>query len=201
MGPRLLFIDDAGNLVAGWRIVWADWAVHARSSSFFAAQTQFNLNNPIFAGTEFRYPYISAYLSSLLQRLGLGVAESLVWPTLILLALLPALLYLTGRRLGLNRAAAVLAVYLFLGAGGGGIAAFFTDLLQGRWFWQAGPFAPRLYTDMEPWADWPNSRIWFMNFVSAEFLPQRAFLAGLPLALLVLYLWRSRSMVGMESIF
>ncbi len=33
-----------------------------------------------------------------------------------------------------------------------------------------------------------------MNFVSAEFLPQRAFLAGIPLALLVLYLWRSRSL-------
>ncbi len=194
VGPRLLFVNDVGDLVAGWRIVWADWAVHARSSTFFAAQTQFNLNNPLFAGIEFRYPYISAYLSSLLQRLGLSVAESLVWPTLILLALLPALLLVTGRQLGLNRAAAVLAVYLFLGAGGAGIAEFWADLAQGRWFWQAGPFAPRLYTDMEPWANWPNSRIWFMNFVSAQFLPQRAFLAGIPLALFVLYLWRSRSL-------
>lgn len=184
--PRLMFWRD-GNLVAGWINVWGDWSVHLRNSTFFAAQTQLSLENALFSGVQSHYPYLSGYLSSLLQRLDLDIARSLTWPTIALFGSLPAVLYIVGRRLTNNRAAGVLFTYLILLNGGLGVWYLLKDLADGHYFWQASAYGPKLYTDMFRVNGLStNDGIWFMNFIMSEFIPQRAFLAGIGLALYIL---------------
>jgi hypothetical protein len=184
--PNLLFFRE-GDLVAGWINIWGDWAVHLRNSTFLAANDKLRLEHPLFSGTDFHYPYLSSYLSAILQRLGLPVDRSLTWPTMALFAMLPGLLYILGQKLTKNRVAGVLFTYIVLLAGGMGIAYLLQDLLAGKYFWEASSYSPTLYTDYRLNGSYTNSGIWFMNFIMSEFLPQRAFLAGLPIALYVLY--------------
>lgn len=185
--PRLLHFEN-GALIAGWINLWGDWAVHLRNSTFLAAQDKLSLENPLFSGTDFHYPYLSSYLSAILQRFGLSIDRSLTWPTIALFGTLPAVLYILGQRLTKSRKAGVFFSYIVLLAGGLGIVYLFQDLMHGKYFWEASAYAPRLYTDYRYEGSYFNEGIWFMNFIMSEFLPQRAFLAGLPIALYVLYI-------------
>ncbi len=194
--PFLLFYNH-GDLVAGWINVWGDWAVHLRTSTFFAQHTKLTLESPIFSGTLFHYPYMTSYLSAILQRLGTGLDQSLIWPTYLLFGSLPAILYSLGRHFTKRRDASVLFVYLFLLAGGMGVWFLLKDLAAGHYFWEASAYSPKLYTDVRDNGTSVNTGIWFMNFIMSEFFPQRAFLAGIPIALFILQsLW---SVVSPES--
>ncbi|MEO1131642.1 MAG: hypothetical protein AAFX40_02930 [Cyanobacteria bacterium J06639_1] len=184
--PRLLFFED-GNLIAGWTNVWADWAVHLRVSTFFSSQANLSLEHPLFAGTLFRYPYISGYLSATLQRLGASIPASLTWPTFVLFGTLPLQLYCFGSRVSRSRFAGVLFAYFILFAGGLGVVDLISDLSQQDFFWTASPYSPQLYTDVRNAQNGhDNTSIWFMNFIISEWFPQRAFLAGFPIALYIL---------------
>ncbi len=189
--PYLLFFRE-GNLIAGWINVWGDWAVHLRNSTYFAARDAISLDNPLYAGTEWRYPYLSSFLSAILQRLNLPLDRSLTWPTMLLFTTLPGLLYSVGRKLTNSRRAGVFFTYFVLLSGGMGIYFLVKDLLAGHFFWDASAYSPQLYTDMREAGQSVNSGIWFMNFIMSEFFPQRAFLAGIPLALFILMtIWQS----------
>ncbi len=198
--PRLLFFEN-GNLMAGWVNIWGDWAVHLRSSTFFAAQNKISLDNPIFSGTTFHYPYISAYLSAILQRLTLPIDRSLVWPTFLLFGSLPIILTLFARRITGNRSASLIFTYIFLLAGGAGIYYLIKDLLGGHYFWAVSPYQPQTYTDMFRQPGSPNSQaLWFMNFIMSELLPQRAFLAGIGTGLYVLMIvWEALKRLGASN--
>lgn len=190
--PRLLFFED-GNLIAGWGNVWADWAVHLRNSTFFSSQTELSLENPLLAGESFRYPYVSSYLSAILQDLGLRVDRSLTWPTILLFGTLPAQLYIFGRRISGSRKVGILFVYLVMFAGGLGALSLIQDLFRGDFFWQANAYSPQLYTDIRNAQNVrANDGIWFINFIISEWFPQRSFLAGFAVALYVLQtFWKS----------
>lgn len=190
--PWLLFYQEDGALVAGWINTWGDWSVHLRTSTFFAAQSSFAMENPLFAGEPFRYSFLTNYLSSLLQRLGSSPVSSLTIPTMALFASLPLVLFTFAYRITGKRAAAALFVFLVLLAGGMGVYDLLSDLSDGVYFWEASPYKPLLYTDMRENDSYANSGIWFMNFIMSEFFPQRPFLLGLPVALYVLLVvWRA----------
>ncbi len=184
--PYLLFWRD-GNLIAGWINTWGDWAVHLRASTFFTAHTKLSLESPVYSGTLFHYPYLSAYLSSILQRLNLDIASSLTWPTFALFGILPMNLYLTGKRITGSRKAGVIFTYLVLLSGGMGVWLLIKDLVQGHYFWLASAYQPLLYTDaLRQNGTSTNDSLWFMNSIMSEFFPQRAFLAGIGTALYIL---------------
>lgn len=189
--PTLLFWRD-GNLITGWINTWGDWAVHLRTSTFFAEHTKLTLDSPLYSGTTFHYPYLSAYLSAILQRLGLDLAQSLTWPTWLLFATLPAWLYSLGINLTKNKLASLMLVYFFLLNGGGGVLYLIKDLFTGNYFWLGDAYNLRLYTDMFRVDGLStNQSIWFMNFIMSEFFPQRAFLAGIGPALFALLIaWK-----------
>jgi hypothetical protein len=194
--PYLMFFRD-GNLLAGWINTWGDWAVHLRNSTFFAGSDKLSLENPLFSGSTFHYPYLSSYLSGLLQRFDLSIDRSLTWPTFALFASLPPILYSFGNRILKHRAAGVLFTYLVLLAGGMGIYYLAHDVSQGVYFWEANAYSPKLYTDFRIDGQYSNDGIWFMNFIISELLPQRAFLSGLGIALFVLLTaWQNSTVAG-----
>ena len=184
--PGLMFFRD-GALIAGWINTWGDWAAHLRTSTFFASSPSLSLESPLMSGTRFSYPYLSSYLSAILQQLGLSPDKSLTVPTFIFFATLPGVLYTFARRITLRRRTGVLFAYIVLLAGGMGVIYLAQDLFNGIYFWEASPYSPKLYTDIRVNGHYHNSGIWFMNFIISEFFPQRAFLAGLPIALYVVY--------------
>jgi hypothetical protein len=184
--PMLLTWRD-GNLVAGWINVWGDWAVHLRTSTFFAEHTKLTLESPLYSGVTFHYPYLSAYLSAILQRLGLDIAASLTWPTIILFGALPGCLYILAKRLTNNTLASIFFVYFFLLNGGMGVYYLIKDLMAGHYFWQHDAYNALLYTDaFRENGLSTNNSIWFMNVIMSELFPQRAFLSGIGIALYVL---------------
>jgi hypothetical protein len=162
--PHLL-VDQGGGLTAGWPTVWADWSAHLRTATFLADQRTFGLENSLLSGVPARYPLAEDFLTSLFLRSGLELTQAFLWSGLPFFLLLPALVQAFLRRAGLSAWMATLGTLLFLASGGFG---FFGAV------WNPDPFRPGL-------ADG-----WFQNFVTSEFLPQRAFLFGLPGALALL---------------
>ena len=162
--PRLL-VDQGGGLTAGWPTVWADWSAHLRTATFLADQGRFSLENSLLSGVPARYPLAEDFLTSLFLRAGVSPVQALLWSGLPFFLLLPALVQTFLRRTGLSPWVASLGTFLFLAAGGFGFLGA---------VWNPDPFKPGL-------AD-----LWFQNFVTSEFLPQRAFAFGLPGALVVL---------------
>lgn len=182
----LLLTYKNGDLYAGWINVWGDWAVHLRSSTFFAQHRDLSLENPLYAGERFHYPYLSSYLASLLQRMNTDSSTSLVWPTFYFFTFLPLQLYAFALRLTKNRMAGVFFVYIVLLAGGGGVIHLINDLMSGSYATTIDPIRPLLYTDWGRIDGQSSNRgIWFMNFIMSEFIPQRAFLAGIAPALFI----------------
>jgi hypothetical protein len=190
--PNLLHFQD-GNLVAGWINIWGDWAVHLRNSTFFANQTSITLENPIYSGSTFYYPYLSSYLSAILQQLGLSIDLSMTLPTMILSMTLPPVLYIFGRRITGRKSSGIIFTYIVLLSGGiGGIVKLITDLTKGNFFWEKNAYSPLLYTDIrDASGSYSNTGVWFMNFVISEFFPQRAFLSAIHIALFVIYMHRT----------
>lgn len=184
--PRMLFWTNEG-IVAGWVGVYGDWAAHFAYASVFAYRPSslWFIGHPLYAGGKFTYPFVADAFSGLLMRTGMDVVAAFLVPSFIFsLFLLAALYTFYYRTLG-TPWRAVTGVTLFLASGGAGVWWFIKDLI-------ADPvstlsFPPHEYTHL------PEVGIEFINVVTAQLVPQRALLLGMPLTLMVLLiLWRWR---------
>ncbi len=179
--PRMLF-ERSDGLWAGWRTVWADWAAHFAYANVFAYQAapDWFSSHPLFLARPFDYPFAVDALSGLLMRVGVDRVAAFVGPSLLASLAFVALLFVFyAIRLGSSRLA-LLATTLFFTNGGLG-------------FLQGLPL--REYTYL------PRHHVEWINVVSAELLPQRALLFGIPLALWVLTLlcrWSGRGFAGVS---
>jgi len=192
--PRMLF-ERTDGLYAGWRTVWADWAVHFSYASVFAywpIGDWFSIN-PVFATGGFAYPFLADAISGLLMRAGMELVWAFALPSIAAsLALVSLLFFFYALRMGSSRAA-VLASTLFFTNGGAGFLQFAADLAREPSL-RLLRLPPREYTYL------PEHGIEWINIISSEILPQRALLLGVPLALLVLisvWRWRQR---GFENV-
>lgn len=113
-----VLIQEAGGWFSSCPNCWGDWMAHLTYTSSFALGQNWPLRLPVFAGHKFTYPFLIDLLSAFLVKLGAGLAESLVWPGLILSLILTYLIYLLAKTLTKNQLAAILATLLFLFNGG-----------------------------------------------------------------------------------
>ena len=81
----LFFFNDAGDLVAGWRIIWADWAMHLSQVHAFAYQPFFHVlnNSPIYAGNIIAYPFLTNLISGLMLKSGFSLITAFVVPSIV----------------------------------------------------------------------------------------------------------------------
>jgi hypothetical protein len=169
------------GLWAGSRTVWGDYAAHFAYAGVFSERSfgdWFSVH-PLFAGLRFDYPFLADAISGWLMRAGVSRVPAFIVPSLIQNLALVALVHLFYARTLERPRHALLATTLFFCNGGLGFLLYAGD------FFAAPSLAtlalpPREYT----WL--PEYGIEWINIVTSELLPQRAFLLGMPIALFVL---------------
>jgi hypothetical protein len=168
------------GLYAGYINIWGDWAAHLSFTGSFAYAHNFPPEFPIDPGNHLGYPFMIDFLAANLVPLGTGLTSALVLTSGLLGLAFPAVLYLAAQRFAGGRAAAAIAVFVFLLSGGLGFAYLIGDLQHSG----AGVLLhlPREYTlDRDLNYQW-------LNPVLAYLVPQRSTLFGFSLALIALVL-------------
>jgi hypothetical protein len=168
--------------LAHYTNTWSDWSFHASYATAFVYGHNLPPQNPIYAGTPFRYPFAPDFASALLIGGGWSIPASLAWPSWAMTVLALSGLILWARRLTGGIAAGVIAVTLTLLGGGLGFWFFFGDAAH-LGLINALLHIPRTYDRFDP----PVNIQWY-NPLLSYYLPQRSFVFGAAIVLAVLLL-------------
>ena len=177
------YVYTPSGLYAGYVNIWGDWAAHLTYAGSFAYGQNFPPEFPIDPGHHLGYPFMIDFLAADLVPLGLSLTQALTATSGMLGLAFPPVLYLAGLRFTGGRAAALIAVFVFVLSGGLGFVLFASDLSR------LGPAAlvhlAREYTLVRD----PFNLQW-LDPVLAYLLPQRSTLFGFSLTLILLVvLW------------
>ena len=172
------YVYTPEGLFAGYVNIWGDWAAHLSFTGSFAYGHNFPPEYSIDPGHRLGYPFMVDYLAADLVPLGFSLTSSLVATTAILGLAFPAVLYLAALRFAGGRAAAAIAVFVFLLSGGLGFVYLIGDIQRGGLSILA--HLPREYTLNR------DLNFQWLNPVLAYLVPQRSTLFGFSLALIVL---------------
>jgi hypothetical protein len=199
-----MLVERSDGLYAGWRTLWADWVVHFAYANVFAYRRvgDWFSNNPIFAEKGLDYPFLADALSGLLMRAGMGRPGAFLVPSVVASLVLVVLLFVFYEQLLRAPKLAFLACTLFFTNGGMGFVLFASEVIDSVGSGAEGmqralemlSLPPREYTYI------PRHHIHWINIVSSELLPQRAFLLGIPLALAILIPLRRHVETGFREI-
>jgi hypothetical protein len=168
--------------LAHYNNTWSDWSFHASYTTTFVYGHNLPPQNPIFAGTPFRYTFAPDFASALLVAGGWSIPSALAWPSLGMTVLALSGLILWGRRLTGGIGAGVIAVTLTLLGGGIGFWFFFGDASR-LGLTNALLHIPRAYDRFDP----PVNIQWY-NPILSYYLPQRSFVFGAAIVMAVMLL-------------
>lgn len=183
------------GLWAGQINIWGDWTQHLGDVSAFAYGDNFPPDHPRFAQHPYAYHYLASLTAAAMVKLGLDPAAALTLHSLLFSILIALGIYAFARRLTGDRQAAALTVVLLLLGGG------FSWLISLRD--AAAASNPLAAFFRQPWdqqgQDLANFRWQNLYFVLIE--PQRGYLYGLPLALLIFTLLLLAVQTGKARLF
>lgn len=181
------FGDDHGAYYTLAQHVASDWHRHLAEVTGFAYGNALPPEFTSMVGQRLSYPFLINWLSAVLLKGGFALPAAMKVPMVLLMLSTLGLLMAFVRRLA-GYGAALLAPLLFFLSGGLGFINFFADLVNSHQ--PLGYFLthlPHVYTAG------PNSgvlitHLQWINIVSADLIPQRSFIFGLPLVLTILIL-------------
>jgi hypothetical protein len=176
------YVYTPTGLFAGYVNIWGDWAAHLSFTGSFAYGHNFPPEYPIDPGHQLGYPFMADFFAATLVPLGSPLTSTLVMTSGLLGLALPAVLYLAAQRFAGGRAAAAIAVFVFLLSGGLGFYFLLGDIQHSG----LGALAhlPREYTLNR------DLNFQWLNPVLAYLVPQRSTLFGFSLTLILLViLW------------
>ena len=168
--------------LAHYNNTWSDWSFHASYATAFVYGHNLPPQNPIFAGTPFRYPFAPDFASALLLAGGWSIPAALIWPSWAMTVLALSGLILWARRLTGGIGAGVIAVTLTLLGGGLGFWFFFGDAAK-LGLANALLNISRTYDRFDP----PINIQWY-NPILSYYLPQRSFVFGAAMVIAVFLL-------------
>jgi hypothetical protein len=168
--------------LAHYNNTWSDWSFHASYTTAFVYGHNLPPQNPIFAGTPFRYTFGPDFASALLVAGGWSIPAALTWPSWAMTVLALSGLILWARRVTGGIGAGVIAVTLTLVGGGIGFWYFFGDAAR-LGLLNALTHIPRPYDRFDP----PVNIQWY-NPILSYYLPQRSFVFGAAIVMAVLLL-------------
>jgi len=165
---------------------YGDLPFHLSVITRFAFGQNFPPEDPTFAGARFTYPFLTDFVSAMFVRAGASLRDSMFIENWIVGVALVGVLHRFGQKLLRNRTAAILTPVLVILNGGLGWAMLVTDVNKT----DGGVFRvlrhiPHSYTILPEVASgwrWGNA-------VTSLLVPQRGFLLGIPLAVIVFTLW------------
>jgi hypothetical protein len=167
---------------------FGDLPFHLSVITRFALGQNFPPEDPTFAGVRFTYPFITDFISAMFVRAGASLRDSMFIENWILGVALVGVLHRFGQQLLRNRMAAILTPLLIILNGGFGWALLFSDVNQGEGgVFQVLRHIQHSYTiipDVAAGWRWGNA-------VTSLLVPQRGFLLGIPLAVIVFTQWRT----------
>jgi hypothetical protein len=175
---------------------FGDLPFHLSVITRFAFGQNFPPEDPTFAGVRFTYPFITDFISAMFVRAGASLRDSMFIENWILGVALVGVLHRFGQQLLRNRLAAILTPLLIILNGGFGWALLFSDVNQGDGgVFQVLGHIQHSYTIIaEVAAGWR-----WGNAVTSLLVPQRGFLLGIPLAVIVFTQWWTAASRGKKS--
>lgn len=176
------YVYAPSGLFAGYVNIWGDWAAHLSFTGSFAYGHNFPPEYPIDLGHRLGYPFMVDFFAACLVPLGSSLTSALVMTSGLLGLAFPAVLYLAAQRFAGGRAAAAIAVFVFLLSGGLGFYFLLGDVQHSGL--AALVHLPREYTLNR------DLNFQWLNPVLAYLVPQRSTLFGFSLTLILLViLW------------
>ena len=184
------YSEDASGLLAGNTGFWADWALHIGDVMSFAVGENFPPQNPRLSGYAYSYHYLTSVTAASTVQFGLSVTNALLLQSFLMSLCILIGLYAFARRVAGDSTVATIAVVLFLFGGTLGWI-----LTVGAMNAQHSVFE---VLKTQPWnavlQEAANFR--YQNVFFSLLQPQRSFLYGLPLGLLILALLHSGVKTG-----
>jgi hypothetical protein len=178
---HFLPVDGRGNwMSAGY--TWADMALHQTLAAYFAHQPRFELELPIFSGTNLSYPFLTDFLSGTVFRIAGNWQYAFFLPSVVSLLALSRLIISVGERLfkSIKAGWLLLGSMLFSGS-----AAAWIYFLQ---TWVSDGLQVAFKTD---WTMQPENGLAVANWLTSHILPQRTYLAGFLVFLVLTLLWQA----------
>src|SRR2546423_5001424 len=165
---------------------YGDLPFHISVITRFAFGQNFPPEDPTFSGVRFTYPFLTDFVSAIFVRCGASLRNSLFIGNWIIGVALVGVLHRFGLRLLRNRTAAILVPVLVILNGGLGWAMLFGDVNKS----DAGVFHV-LVNIQHSYTNLPDvAQGWrWGNAVTSLLVPQRGFLVGIPLAVIVFMQW------------
>ena len=161
-----------------------DLPFHLAIVSGFVRGSNFPPEHPELAGVRLTYPFDIDMAAALHVAAGASFREAFLFQNLILAAASAFLLWRFARRVTKDGRAALLTPLIVFLSGGVGFVWFLRDLGAHRGtLWDLLSHLPRDYTILD------TAGLRWGNALTTLLVPQRAFLLGLPLFLLVVTLW------------
>lgn len=192
IGMWLIFLralqEKPGGIYTGVLNNFGDLPFHLSVITRFAYGQNFPPEDPTFAGVRFTYPFITDFISAMFVRAGASLRNSMFIENYIVGVALVGVLHRFAQRLVRNRTAALVTPLLILLNGGFGWTLLWEDVsrVPGGVF-QVLRHLPHSYTilpEIEKGWRWGNS-------ITSLLVTQRGFLLGIPLAVIVIRLWRT----------
>ena len=165
---------------------YGDLPFHISVITRFAFGQNYPPEDPTFSGVRFTYPFLTDFISAIFVRCGASLRNSLFIENWIIGVALVGVLHRFGLRLLRNRTAAILVPVLVILNGGLGWKMLWEDVTNsdGGVFQVLGHIqhSYTILPDVAQGWRWGNA-------VTSLLVPQRGFLLGIPLAVIVFTQW------------
>jgi hypothetical protein len=177
-------IQDEEGISTGLLNNFGDLPFHLSVITGFAYGNNFPPEDPTYAGVRFTYPFLSDFVSAIFLRCGADLKASMFIENFVLAISFVGLMHRWAFAMLRDRLAAIITPLLVLLSGGFGWVLLFNDAIEN----EKGLFG--VFKDLRPsYTVIPETTWRWGNSISALLVPQRGFLMGLPLAVIVFTQW------------
>jgi len=178
-------IDVPEGIFTGVLNNFGDLPFHLSVISSFAYGNNFPPQDPTYAGVRFTYPFLTDFVSAIFVRCGADLRQSMFIENFVVALAFVGLLHRWALEMLRDKLAAVITPMLVLLNGGFGWVLLWkqaTDKNKDSWLGILQNLPPSFTVIPETTWRWGNA-------VSTLLIPQRGFLLGLPLAVIVFTQW------------
>jgi hypothetical protein len=177
-------IETPDGIATGLLNNFGDLPFHISVITRFAYGRNFPPEDPTFAGVRFTYPFITDFVSAMFVRAGASVRDSMFIENYFVGIGLVGVLHRFGHKLLRDRTAALLTPVVVVLNGGFGWKMLFDDAMKND-----GGVLAALRHVTHSYTIIPETTWRWGTSITTLLLPQRGFLLGIPLAVIVFTLW------------